>query len=598
MKTIKTLLLLLTMTASAFAQLTTDDLLITGSVTDSTGGAMDNVEVCVTLGPNNITFPLDTICTTTDANGNYSIAILGGSASGPNVSFIVSMGDPCSNPINPTLQTTAVENGQGTVDTVVVSFVACVSANNSCTLEAEITSTVDSSGGTILTTLIIEPIGGTAPYAYFWNTGSDDVEITVSAIGVYCATVTDANGCTFDVCYTIENSNNGGNCNSLAFFSNSGLTPIGYTFTADVQDSDLYYSWEINNAYLGDGFEANAPGLSEGVHTICLTVVDSLSNCADTQCMTIVVGNQNCIGFVSGAAYAGSNNNPLNEGVVYLIAFDSTTNELSLIDSAVLDSSNFYSFGPLDCGDYLIKAAAYPGSPYYNNHIPTYFGNSPFWGLAQTVTLGQANTQVVANVTLIAANNPGGPGFIGGNVTEGANKVGPGDPVVGVEVVLFNLLGDAIAYAYTDDNGDFGFSNIAYGTYQVYVEVLGVQTIPAVVTIGVETPSVDDLVIFASETLITTGIEEFDFDGAISEIYPNPVLNEARIQVDFEIATQINVSVLDLTGRVIFTQPVSLSAGKNRVDVSVNQLKNGYYFLNIQDVDGVFSVTRKFMRID
>ena len=242
------------------------------------------------------------------------------------------------------------------------------------------------------------------------------------------------------------------------------------------------------------------------------------------------------------------------------------------------------------------KAAATSGSQYYAGHIPTYFGNSPFWGFAQAVTAD--NSQVSADVTLIAANNPGGPGFIGGDVTEGANKTDPGDGVAGMQVMIFNLNGDAIAYAYTDANGAFGFSDLAYGTYQVYVEALGVQTIPAVVTISPDNSSEENVHIFTSESLISTGIEEFDFEGAISDVYPNPVVGQATIKLNLDAALMINVSVLDLTGRTMSSQTVSVTGGENTIRVNADELKNGYYFLNIQDVDANFSVTRKFMRID
>jgi len=440
---------------------------------------------------------------------------------------------------------------------------------------------------------------------WYWEFGDGATSTDQNPLHLYngdgpftvCLTVVTANQqCQSTYCDSLYLGTNPGNCSAL--FTNSGLTPIGYTFSANVQNPNLDYYWTIDNQYGGDGYEAYAPGLTNGVHTVCLSVVDSLNNCFDQQCQTITIGSPNCYGYISGQVYAGTNNQPLFDGVVYLITFDANTNQLTVVDSIVLDTSNSFFFGALACGDYLIKAAAYSGSPYYSNHIPTYHGNSPFWGLAQTLTLGQVNTQITADVTLIAANNPGGPGFIGGDVTQGANKTDPGDPLSGIQVMLFNLNGGAIAYTYTDENGEFGFADLAYGTYQVYVEVLGVQTIPAVVTIGPDEPSEENVHIFASETLISTGIEEVDFDGAISNVYPNPVVNEASITFNLDAEVIINVSVLDLTGRAISTQMVSIAGGENTLRVNSENLQNGYYFLNIQDVEGNFSVTRKFMRID
>jgi len=125
-----------------------------------------------------------------------------------------------------------------------------------------------------------------------------------------------------------------------------------------------------------------------------------------------------------------------------------------------------------------------------------------------------------------------------------------------------------------------------------------VQTIPAVVTIGPDSPSEENVHILASESLISTGIESFDFEGAISDVYPNPVGNQATINFNLDAEIAVQVSVIDLTGRAISTQSFSVGSGENMVRVNLENLKDGYYFLNIQDVDRSFSVTRKFMRVD
>ena len=441
--------------------------------------------------------------------------------------------------------------------------------------------------------------------SYFWDFGDNTVSTEQNPIHLYtgtglyyvCLTIVSADqSCTDTYCETVYVGANGNGCD--ASFSNSGPTPIGYSFTANTQDPNLYYEWFIDNQYVGNGYDAYAPGFTNGIHTVCLTIIDSILGCADTQCQTITVGVNNCYGYISGGVYAGSNNNPLDAGVVYLITYDEVTGQLTAVDSMVIDSSNYYFFGPVACGEYLIKAAAYPSSQFYNGFIPTYYGNSPFWGFAESVNIAEVNTQVLADVTLIASNNPGGPGFIGGDVAQGANKMDEGDPLANMQVMLFNLSGAALACTYTDANGQFGFSDLPYGTYQVYVEVLGVQTIPAIVTIGPDQPSVTDVHILASESLISTGIEEFDFEGAISEVYPNPVAQNATVNFNLSSAAIVNVSIMDLTGRKISTRSESVSSGENKMNVNTENLIAGYYFLNIQDVEGKFSVTRKFMRVD
>ena len=50
----------------------------------------------------------------------------------------------------------------------------------------------------------LEVSGGSSPYTYSWNTGSDLQDLTKRSQGTYSVTVTDANGCSKDTSWTIE----------------------------------------------------------------------------------------------------------------------------------------------------------------------------------------------------------------------------------------------------------------------------------------------------------------------------------------------------------------------------------------------------------
>ena len=664
MKALKTITLFLLVATGVLSQPTPNDMFVSGHVLDQNGNVQVNHEVCVGYVSNNPSLPSDTICTTTNANGYYSITVVNGSLTGPNVSFEVSTYDPCA--LLPVVQT--VDNQQGTVDSVNVDFVICSTGGCSASFatsgpdslgqyrfSADVESqdwdyawTVDnlvlSTVSELQTTLSsgVQEVcltvtdsadnctdtqcqtivsGCDASFAtsgpdslgqytfsadvesqdwdYAWTVDNlvlstvSELQTTLSSgVQEVCLTVTDsADNCTDTQCQTIVSG-----CD--ASFATSGPDSLGqYTFSADAQVQDWGYAWTVDNLVISTVSELQTTP-ANGTYEVCLTVTDSVSNCSDTLCETITVNNNICYGYVSGQIYAGTNNQPLNNGVVYLITFDSTTNMLAAVSNMTLGPDNSYQFGPLVCGDYMVKAAADTNSQYYSTHIPTYHDNSPFWASAQTITLSQVNTQVTADVLLIPANNPGGPGFIGGDVTEGANKMDPGDPVSGIQVNLFDLNGNAIAYTYTDGNGEFGFDDLAFGTYQVYVEVLGVPTIPAYVTIGPDNPTVEDVHIYATYELISTWIEEFDFDGAINEVYPNPAGDEAWISFNLETEVTVDINILDLTGRSVSTTTRSISRGENQVRIDVDDLTDGYYFLNIQDAEGVFSVTRKFMKVD
>lgn len=170
-----------------------------------------------------------------------------------------------------------------------------------------------------------------------------------------------------------------------------------------------------------------------------------------------------------------------------------------------------------------------------------------------------------------------------------------GEPLEGINVMLFDLAGNAIAYTYTDANGEFSFDGLAYGGYQVYAELLNYTTIPAVVTISADEPMVEGMNIFVTENLISTGISETDFESLIGNIYPNPASDVATLSINLDEAFAVNVMVVDLTGRTISSKAVNLLPGINTHQLSVEGLGSGYYMLRISEVKGAFNVTRRFI---
>ena len=302
-------------------------------------------------------------------------------------------------------------------------------------------------------------------------------------------------------------------------------------------------------------------------------------------------------GFVSFISPAPSNAfTPAYPAVVYLIekTVDSMNNSfiLTMIDSTNTDSNGMYQFVYLAGSNppYLIKAALDPANPYYANVLPTYYDSSLTWDLAL-----YANGQNNDNIYMVTGNNPGGPGFIGGSVLQGANKTtNVGDPLNKRIIFLTNMSNHAIAYTYSDAAGNFSFSNLAYGSYKLFGDALGKTHPTLIVTISATQQSVSNVVFEENNKTFkghigTNAINDVAIKDIIS-VYPNPVKDQLNISHLDQIDGTKTIRLMSMTGSLLFHQTTEKAA----LTIPTNQLPTGIYSLIINSEAGtaVYSISK------
>lgn len=119
-----------------------------------------------------------------------------------------------------------------------------------------------------------------------------------------------------------------------------------------------------------------------------------------------------------------------------------------------------------------------------------------------------------------------------------------------------------ITSAYWIDNFRYKFEFESGGGNNIYIDDINIYS---------GSPS-DDLVV---------GLEE---QGAISHItlYPNPTEGDITVRFDAANAQELNLQVVDVTGKVIKTNVVNASTGANMVVLGTDSMAPGMYFLNIE----------------
>ncbi len=114
-------------------------------------------------------------------------------------------------------------------------------------------------------------VGGTPPYTYLWNTGATTQTITDLHPGTYTVTITDANGCTVVLQYTIP-----GSAELTINFEAQEPACHGYTngeVTATVSGGEAPYTFVWNTGYSNQGNSSTVYG-GAGEYTVTVTDIN------------------------------------------------------------------------------------------------------------------------------------------------------------------------------------------------------------------------------------------------------------------------------------------------------------------------------------
>lgn len=398
-------------------------------------------------------------------------------------------------------------------------------------------------------------------------------------------------GCWDTICQTIY-VQQGVACSSEFTYT---ITGNEVHFHGPSNSSGANYHWDFGDGSDGNGQNPNHHYTQFPEHyDVCLTVTNS-GGCNSTTCHNIYIQSGNTSQYdLSGTVYAG--NNFGDEGTVYLIKYNPSVGSLQAVATTPIGANGFFTFN-VPAGNYFLKAALSSNSVYYHHWLPTYYDHELWWNQAHVISL---NANMSRSVHLVEGINPGGPGFVAGLVTQGANKTnGPGDPVEGVMVMLLNMQDEPVQYTYSNSVGEFSFNNLAYGTYKVWGEVLNLTTTPAIVTINSNNQEVVDLNLLVTSKEVTTGVFEQAVlnNASVGELFPNPTTGDAAFYMNLTENAEITLRVFDITGRQVYSDILNLSSGDQKVELPTANLLPGVYSMVLVEEKANSTVNRKLIKL-
>jgi PKD repeat protein len=434
--------------------------------------------------------------------------------------------------------------------------------------------------------------GATATHAY---TASGYFTVTLQVTGTSCTSTAQTN---------VNYFNGTISCDSLeaSFITNI----LGLSLDAGNTSTQLPFPNVTRNSFwiFGDGATTNTFSgthnySSAGTYTVTLvnSWVDTITQnvlCVDSVSNTYTFMEPN---YISGSLHwdPAATQDSVYSFKVWLITHDATANTLIAIDS--MDtypwSGSSYQFDNIPAGNYLVKAA-----PLYipvipaSGLVPTYHDASVYWSGAANIVHAAGSTSG-KDIWMQNGTPTTGPGFVGGNISAGAGK-GTGTGVAGILVFLRNSINNKmVASAYTDGDGNYAFTDIGTGTYNVYPEDMNYATTPSA-AVGVTSGQTNNAGIDFEQTedeilpKTTLGIDPLTKNDALS-IYPNP-LSDLLI-IDNKNGNFTQVTVVNTLGQVV--KQADIKKGMNKVGMET--LRSGIYYLVVKGNDGTRSmkITKK-----
>lgn len=340
------------------------------------------------------------------------------------------------------------------------------------------------------------------------------------------------------------------------------------------------WTWEFGDGTTGTGQFISHIYDSTGTYNVTLTTTDS-TGCTWTSTQPVWVGEPEWD--IVGTVFLDSNL-VADVGIVRLMTTDSLFQTVIQLDSTEIQADGSYTFEDISLNNfmlYFVQAELTDGSIYFGSYLPTYHISSLTWQEAFPVLPIFGWT---ADIFMIPGNSINtGNGTIGGNVT----SLGTRGQMEGVHVMIMDEDLNPYTYVTTDSDGYFEFDNLAYGTYVIHAEMMGIHTTQAVITLSEDQPeSQVSFIVEGNQATLSVSENPNLVIAGSGEIYPNPVSNQAWIEVNLKESVTLDISIYNQIGQRTYQETINAGEGNQRILLNTSTLKPGIHLLNITSEEG------------
>ena len=378
------------------------------------------------------------------------------------------------------------------------------------------------------------------------------------------------------------------NTTSPGTISGSNIVNIGAT--TPLYETAGGGTWSSSNTTIATVDPST--GVVTGLVAGSVTITYSVSGCGGIATTTYAMSVTPIDGISGNVNFTGTSY--MGQVRVWLITYNPSTLNLEAIDSVTsycnTGTSVYYQFLSIATDSYRVKAAVYDSSTITTGYIPTYHTSSFYWYSANVINHVSGTADINEDINMAYGSVTSGPGFVGGNVTAGANRgtSTTGIAVVGMSVNLLNSSNQLIQSVRTNASGNYSFSNLPLGTYYVFPDSLNYMTTAytgITLTSGAPSASTANFGQHTVSHTITpniTGINNVSAATSSMIAFPNPTTGKINLQWNETATEKGAVNITDITGREIYSTTMNMTEGTGVKQIDLSSLASGLYMISVK----------------
>lgn len=495
----------------------------------------------------------------------------------------------------------AWNNSENCRDSVCRQIVIRGDTTNNCNLNASFSAQPvpnTTLAGHLYVFKALHDVPANSGVVYTWRFGNSSSEVRTGrevqyrfpAPGEYtvCLKITGPNGCVAEQCRQIIVPPHDSSCRVSFTFTPSTANPLRVLFRSQNSTTinpNTQYHWDFGDSTTSSQPNPEHTFPAPGNYYVCLTV--TRAGCTNTYCALVTVHPLEGNFSIGGQIFAGAHT--ADHARVLLIKRDPVSGALFRFAQTFVDSAGRYIFNNVPEGRYLIRAELIPPSAWLRNYIPTYFGSQFYWQLAQPVDVSA--DVFTYHISLIYANNFGGPGFVRGRIRFRSNREAEGS-LSEVTMVLTDVNNAPQRWVFTDADGNFSMDDLAFGTYRLWTDLPGIPSTPVEFTLSEEAPDIDFTLLIDD---VIQAIQNTEQSSLLGELFPNPAATSAQLNISLVRSTKLSVELHSLTGQSVWNNRQTYAAGKQTLLLPVGELEKGLYLLTIHDENNTLIGVRKLI---